>query len=657
MADKAFELRVYTFIDSFQPRLAQYIAKENKVYDPAEYDASLFVELAPAMEIHRMIDLVLKRTKVRLGSLVTERQYGLMEVHHPDQGEVIEAGRIVLSEVGLTIKDRAEVKILQNHVIRSVEQDHAIAITGMARGDMALAGDSMLIMETNPAAYLAIACNEALKAARVKLNMVQPWGATGRLIMTGPESEIDSAQEAAMAILEKLNRERAALPSSSVIPGNSLNRDVQAPSPWFKLSVREGLIRTRCIVLVLTVLALCLPLNSASADPAETFGLDWLGRGSASAVTASGGGFSSAFYNPANLAIAPEGSLSLSGLYLLSELEPEGSRTSEGAFGELGIHAPLVRSGPVPIWLGASVLMPGSGFYEIRLFPSDIPTYYRFNSTERRLSLTASAGALVLPWLAVGAGVQMVPTVTAQVNLDLANTQGPNLLEVEVSYRLNPIVGITAKPVEGLSVGVVWRGENHTWLDLPVAVDAEAVNLEARVQADTFFVPHRLTLGVSWDFSETLKAEVDLSWLHMSNAPFPSSNVALFDSKGNDTLGTRTPETRATDILVPAASLRQDGWLDWTLGYRYRPASVGRPEGRANLLDNDEHTFSAGMRFPLWIDDSGLERIRLTGSAQIAWLVSRLSYKHELLPENPGYPSIEYGGFRFCGSIGLEIVY
>ena len=209
MADKSFELRVYTFIDSLQPRLAQYIAKENRVYDPAEYDASLFVELAPAMEIHRMIDLVLKRTKVRLGTLVTERQYGLMEVHHPAQGEVIEAGRIVLQETGLTLANRSEVKILQNHIIRGVEQDHAIAITGLSRGDMCLAGDSLLIMETNPAAYLAIACNEALKAARVKLSMVQPWGATGRLILTGPESEIDSAQEAAMSILNRLNQERS----------------------------------------------------------------------------------------------------------------------------------------------------------------------------------------------------------------------------------------------------------------------------------------------------------------------------------------------------------------------------------------------------------------------------------------------------------------
>ncbi len=70
-----FELRAYVFIDQLQPQLAQFIAKDNRVYDPSEYDAALMLELAPAMEIHRMTDLALKGTKVRLGSVV-EPMYG-----------------------------------------------------------------------------------------------------------------------------------------------------------------------------------------------------------------------------------------------------------------------------------------------------------------------------------------------------------------------------------------------------------------------------------------------------------------------------------------------------------------------------------------------------------------------------------------------------
>lgn len=206
---QGFELRTLTFIDQLQPQLAQFTAKDNRVYDPAEYDAALFIEIAPAMEIHRMIDMALKATKVRLGSVVTERQFGLMQIHHADQGEVREAGRAVLREIGLGEDDRAEVKILTNKVIRSVEQDHAIYFTGTSRGNMVVSGESVFIMEVTPAAYLAVACNEALKAANIKLVQIQPFGASGRLTMCGTESEIDSGATAAEAILNHLNEMRA----------------------------------------------------------------------------------------------------------------------------------------------------------------------------------------------------------------------------------------------------------------------------------------------------------------------------------------------------------------------------------------------------------------------------------------------------------------
>ena len=110
---------------------------------------------------------------------------------------------------GLDENDRSEVKILTNKIIRSIEQDHAIYFTGTSKGNMIVAGESVLIMETTPAAYLAIACNEALKAANVKLIHIQPFGASGRLTMSGPESEIDSAAEAAQKILSTLNEMQA----------------------------------------------------------------------------------------------------------------------------------------------------------------------------------------------------------------------------------------------------------------------------------------------------------------------------------------------------------------------------------------------------------------------------------------------------------------
>ncbi len=210
MSDRQFELRAYLFIDQLQPQLAQFVAKDNRVYDPAEFDAALVLELAPAMEIHTMIDLALKATKVRLGSVVTERHFGMMQIQHADQGEVRAAGAAVFDATGLSIGDRAPVKLVTDKVIRSVEQDHAISFTGTSRGNMVVSGQSLLIMETTPAAYLQLVCNEALKAADVNLVTIRPFGATGRLVLAGSESEIDSAAEAARASIEALNRATAA---------------------------------------------------------------------------------------------------------------------------------------------------------------------------------------------------------------------------------------------------------------------------------------------------------------------------------------------------------------------------------------------------------------------------------------------------------------
>lgn len=205
--NSGFQLRAYVFLDSLQPQLAQYMAKTNKVYDPREYDAALFLEIAPAMEIHTKIDQALKATNVRLGSMVTERVFGMMQIHDSDQGEVRAAGQAVLEASQLKESDRAPCEILQNKIIRSVEQDHAIAFTGLAWGQMVLAGDSVFIMEAKPAAYLSIACNEALKAADIKLIDIRVFGASGRLIMAGSESEIDSGAAAAAAVLEQLNKD------------------------------------------------------------------------------------------------------------------------------------------------------------------------------------------------------------------------------------------------------------------------------------------------------------------------------------------------------------------------------------------------------------------------------------------------------------------
>lgn len=197
-------LRTYVFLDSLQPQLAAHIATTCRGYFPVPYVASLFVEIAPGMAIHRLMDVALKETKAQPATLVVERSYGMLELHSEDKGEVRAAGEAILKELGNKEEDRIKPRLVSNTIIRAIEPMHAMILDKIRFGSMIEPGESLFILETEPAAYAALAANEAEKAANVKLVDVTPYGAFGRLYLAGSEAEIDSAAEAAVASIKAL---------------------------------------------------------------------------------------------------------------------------------------------------------------------------------------------------------------------------------------------------------------------------------------------------------------------------------------------------------------------------------------------------------------------------------------------------------------------
>lgn len=197
-------LRTYVFLDSLQPQLASFIGKTARGFLPVPEQASLFVEVAPGIVINRITDVALKATTVVPAVQVVERAYGLLEVHDHDKGEVLKAGEAILRSLDLKEDGRMKPKLLSNQIIRSIEPYQAQLINRNSQGMMILPGQSLFILETEPAGYVAYAANEAEKAAHIFLVQCQPYGAFGRLWLAGSESEIDSAAEAAVGVLNAL---------------------------------------------------------------------------------------------------------------------------------------------------------------------------------------------------------------------------------------------------------------------------------------------------------------------------------------------------------------------------------------------------------------------------------------------------------------------
>ena len=95
------ELRCYVFLDSLQPQYASFLGTVAQGFLPTPGEASLFVEIAPGMDIMRVTDVALKATNVKPGMLIIERLYGMLEVHSESQADVRAAGQAILDMLGL----------------------------------------------------------------------------------------------------------------------------------------------------------------------------------------------------------------------------------------------------------------------------------------------------------------------------------------------------------------------------------------------------------------------------------------------------------------------------------------------------------------------------------------------------------------------------
>jgi hypothetical protein len=198
-------LRTYIFLDDLQPQLASFVGKTARGFLPVPHMASLYVEIAPGIAINRVTDRALKATRVVPAIQVVERAYGLLEVHHEDQGDVLAAGEAILDDLGLEKESRYKPKVVSSQIIRSVEPYQSQIVNRNSAGMMLLPGQSLFILETEPAGYAVYAANEAEKAANIFMINVRPFGAFGRLYLGGSESEIDSAAEAVTAALERVD--------------------------------------------------------------------------------------------------------------------------------------------------------------------------------------------------------------------------------------------------------------------------------------------------------------------------------------------------------------------------------------------------------------------------------------------------------------------
>jgi len=119
MADD-FQLRAYCYLDRMQPQYAAFVGTITQGDLPIEWMASLYVEMAPGNWVFRVVDIAVKATDAKPGAQIVEREFGMFEIHSLSQEDVIQAGQMVLQQLGLKVTDRKKPEIASLQVITNV---------------------------------------------------------------------------------------------------------------------------------------------------------------------------------------------------------------------------------------------------------------------------------------------------------------------------------------------------------------------------------------------------------------------------------------------------------------------------------------------------------------------------------------------------------
>lgn len=198
------ELRSFIFIDQMQPQTMCYMATWMRGKLPRLNMAAQIIEIAPGLDIEPLTDVALKHAEVAGGILVVERQFGYLEIHSRSTSAVKAAASAVLESLGANESQAVRPQILAARIVTNIDPVHSFLINRNKLGSMILPGESLFVLEMQPASYAILAANEAEKAAEIKIVDYRMIGATGRVYLSGPESDVRMGAAAAERALSGL---------------------------------------------------------------------------------------------------------------------------------------------------------------------------------------------------------------------------------------------------------------------------------------------------------------------------------------------------------------------------------------------------------------------------------------------------------------------
>jgi long-chain fatty acid transport protein len=394
--------------------------------------------------------------------------------------------------------------------------------------------------------------------------------------------------------------------------------------------------RTSGAMLLAAALLTC-SARQAAANPPDTYGIGARSTALGGAVTAGATDFSAGYYNPAGLARSSGTELSLGYKFAAHRLKLGGQDSRLDPVRAL-VGGVVARGAvaDVPVAVGVTAQIATERLSRIRTRRAEEPRWLLYDDRPHLLYLSLSAAVRPFAWASLGAGIAMLSstqgsfTVTGTVvqpddgGASQNDSQLRHEVDVDLTSRRYPLLGVALMPADELSVAVVYRGQATVAFDMAGQLQGDVQTAAFTVPAayevlsrsTSEFVPRQVAVGVHAEPLSRLSLELDVVYVNWGayQSPFSRTDSQLTFEAPADLLGlpadtgtSPPPDPQFEDRLVPrigveyVAQPAQVLAVPIRLGYAFEKSPVPAQTGRSNLVDNDRHVVALGSGF-VWQD-------------------------------------------------------
>ncbi len=344
---------------------------------------------------------------------------------------------------------------------------------------------------------------------------------------------------------------------------------------------------------------------------------------------------------------------------------------------------------------GLSVLVPTSGLMDIASqYPDEREQFFsntvhmtRFGEWSKMISMFLGAAYRPVDWLSIGAAIEGGLNVNASLDMYIPEATVQDFALVNVAFDASPtaraMVGVAARPLSWLSIGLVWRDRRYSEVDADAMLnlwnyhepgdDTVPKRVKQRHMMALDFEPQEVSLAIGVKF-DRIFAQAGVTWNHW--ADFIDTHHKRAQENAVWEEGAAPDDKYAfsdTFSLSLGAGYEYLDGLSLTGGVGWRPTPVPDQDGRTNYADADLVDVALGHRLDLKL---GAGVLRIDVAMQV-WFMGETTVNKDpsqikdefdddartligaqpmpeaagLQTNNPGFPGYTLGGWALAGSV------